>query len=330
MSHHGRMGRSPGEGVSLRVLVVALVVQVGLGAALVLVAVHGFPIVGGGGDGAPARRASGPPAAVPAPAVDGFDVRRAMALARRQVDDFGQRPAGSARLRRLAEALRARLPGGRLEPVPGHPGLRNVIGVLPGRRPAIVVGAHYDTEVHPVGFVGANDGAAGTAAIVELARALSAGPRPPGARELRFVLFDGEEEPPGCAAADFGRCALRGSKAYVRAHRGEVAAMVLLDYVANAGLRLPREASSDRRLWARVRAAAARVGVAEVFPDATQLRVLDDHTPFLQADVPAVDLIDFAYPYRDTTRDTLDKLSGRSLDAVGETVLALLEELRRA
>jgi glutaminyl-peptide cyclotransferase len=325
----GPMERSRGDGLSLRVLVVALVVQLVLGAGLVLVAVHGFPLIGGGGDGTPGRRATGPPPPVPAASVDRFDAGRAMALARLQVERFGQRPAGSAQLRRLAATLRARLPGGRFEPVPGHPRLRNVVGVLPGARPAVVVGAHYDTEFHPRGFVGANDGAAGTAVVVELARALRVRPRPPGAREVRFVLFDGEEEPPGCAEAAFGRCALRGSKAYARAHRGELAAMVLLDYVGNAGLRLPREATSDRELWARVRAAAARVGVAQVFPRTTQLAILDDHTPFLDAGVPAVDLIDFAYRFRDTTRDTLDKLSIRSLDAVGETVLALLDELRR-
>ena len=324
--HHGRMERSRGGAISLRVLVVALVVQLGLGAALVVLAVHGFPLVGGGGgDG----RAAGAPPPVPSATVDRFDARRAMALARLQVEDFGQRPAGSAPLRRLAVRLRARLPHGRFEPVPGHPGLRNVVGSLPGRRPAIVVGAHYDTEYHPKGFVGANDGAAGTAAVVELARALARRPRPAEAHEVRFVLFDGEEEPRGCTAdASFERCALRGSKAYVRAHRGEVASMILLDYVANAGVRLPRERSSDRRLWADVRAAAARVGVAAVFPTGTQLEIFDDHTPFLRAGIPAVDLIDFSYRYRDTARDTLDKLSTRSLDAVGETVLALLERLR--
>ena len=111
------------------------------------------------------------------------------------------------------------------------------------KRDTIVVGAHYDTEYHPKGFVGANDGAAGTAAVVELARAL----RSTSGREVRFVLFDGEEEGPGCSNARFAECALRGSRAYVAAHRGEVGQMVLLDYVANKGLRLPREGGGSRR-----------------------------------------------------------------------------------
>jgi hypothetical protein len=104
--------------------------------------------------------------------------------------------------------------------------------------------------------------------------------------------------------------------------------MVLLDYIANKGLRLPREGSSDAALWARVRAAARSVGVGAVFPPTTQTTIYDDHTPFLRAGIPSVDLIDFSYRYADGVRDTLDKLSLASLDAVGETVYALVSELR--
>jgi glutaminyl-peptide cyclotransferase len=260
---------------------------------------------------------------VPRPTADRFDAPRAFALIRRQLS-HGQRPAGSPQLRRLAEALRRQLPNGRFEAVRGHPGLRNVVGTLPGRGPAIVLGAHYDSEYHPKGFVGANDSAAGTAAVVELATDLRAST----GREVRFVLFDGEEEGPGCSNARFAQCALRGSRSYVAAHRGQVGEMVLLDYIANKGLRLPREGSSTPGLWARVRAAAARVGVQQVFPSTTQTTIYDDHTPFLRAGIPAVDLIDFSYRYADGLQDTLDKLSLASLDAVGETVYALVSELR--
>jgi glutaminyl-peptide cyclotransferase len=143
---------------------------------------------------------------------------------------------------------------------------------------------------------------------------------------VRFVLFDGEEEPPG--STDFLADALRGSKAYAAAHARELGSLILLDYVANAGLRLPREQTSSRALWARLRAAAARVGVQAVFPATTQTGILDDHTPFLERGIPAIDLIDFSYRYKDTLRDTVDKLSSRSLDAVGESVLELVRELR--
>jgi glutaminyl-peptide cyclotransferase len=304
------------------------VVQLALGAGLVVLAVNGFPLIGGGGGrgtAAAPQRATGPFAAVPAARVNRFDTARAFTLIRRQVA-VGQRPAGSPQLRALAEQLRPMLPGGRFEAVRNHPGLRNIVGVLPGRKPAIVLGAHYDSEFHPPGFVGANDSAAGTAAVIELARALRAEHRPRNAREIQFVLFDGEEEPPH--STDFKRDALRGSKAYVRAHRGQIREMVLLDYIANKGLRLPRERTSNRALWARMRAAAARVGVGAVFPARTETAILDDHTPFLDAGIPAIDVIDFSYRYADTVRDTVDKLSERSLDAVGESTLQLMRELR--
>src|SRR5215207_7741494 len=95
--------------------------------------------------------------AVPRPTVDRFDAARAMALVRLQLR-AGPRPAGSPAQRAVAEQLRARLPGGRFEAVPG--GLRNVVGELPGRGRPILLAAHYDTQPYPPGFVGANDAAA--------------------------------------------------------------------------------------------------------------------------------------------------------------------------
>lgn len=269
------------------------------------------------------------PARVAAPPVHRFEVQRAWRVVRLQLS-YGQRPAGSPQLGVLARRLRRLLPSGRFEPVPGHPGLRNVVGTLEGRRPGIVIGAHYDTLVKPRGFVGANNGAAGSAVVVEAARALDRLPPSGRPREVRFVLFDGEEPAAGLPedSSDFYHQGLRGSRAYVAAHPHRTARMVLLDYVGNRGLRLPREGSSTRSLWARVRAAARRVGAGRVFPDETGATIIDDHTPFLRAGVPAADLIDWSYPGHDLS-DRLDKLSPRSLDAVGETVVQLVLDLRR-
>jgi glutaminyl-peptide cyclotransferase len=261
---------------------------------------------------------------VPSATADRFDGGRAWAELVRQTQ-LGPRPAGSATLRRLATQLARRLPSGRVEPLGG--GLQNVTGRLPGRKPAIVLAAHYDTKDIP-GFVGANDAAGGTAAVLEIARALQTVKRPATAPELRFVLFDGEEQPKAHEGEDFYATALRGSKAYAAAHAGELRALVLLDFVANRDLRLPREQGSDPALWARLRKAAQRVGVGRVFPAATVGTVTDDHTPFARAGVPAVDLIDFDYPWWHTVQDTPDKLSRRSLDAAGEAVVELLRTWR--
>jgi glutaminyl-peptide cyclotransferase len=262
--------------------------------------------------------------------VDRFDADQAWSLVERQVA-VGQRPAGSPQLRALAVRLRRLLPNGHFEPIPREPGLRNVVGTLEGRRPGIVLGAHYDTLVEPKGFVGANNGAAGTAVVVEAARALRQLPHPAGAREVRFVLFDGEEPEAGLPeeSRDFYHKGLRGSRAYVAEHPGRTAAMVLLDYVGNRGLTLPREGSSTASLWAQVRAAAARVGAARLFPRRVGPSIVDDHTPFLLEGVSAVDLIDWSYPGHSLS-DGLDKLSRRSLDGVGETVVELVAELRRS
>jgi hypothetical protein len=315
-----------GRGPSARVIVTALVLQLALIGGIIAVAVNGLPFGGHhdatGGADVPASFARA--GTVPRATVNRFDAARALATAQMQVA-AGQRPAGSPTLRRVAEKLRAALPNGRFEDVPGtdpsHP-LRNIVGSLPGPGPVIVIGAHYDTEYHPPGFVGANDAAAAVGAVIELARDIGHLRRSAVSPGIRFVLFDGEEEP--FPTTDFYRDALRGSKAYVQLHAEEVRAMVLLDYIGNKGVRLPREGSSDKALWQQVRAAARRVGVVTVFPDRKQTGIFDDHTPFLRAGIPAVDLIDWSYRYKDTVEDTLDKLSADSIDAVGETIVELI------
>jgi Peptidase family M28 len=277
---------------------------------------------------APACGGSDDEPRAPGGEVDRFDSDRAWRLVEQQVA-VGQRPAGSPQLRRLAARLRPLLPDGRFEPVPGEPRLRNIVGTLPGSRPGIVVGAHYDTLVKPKGFVGANNGAAGTAVVIEAARALATAEPPDGGREVRFVLFDGEEPAAGLPeeSADFYHAGLRGSRAYVAAHPRRTAAMVLLDYVGNSGLRLPREGSSSIELWGQLRAAAGSVGAGRIFPPYSGATIVDDHTPFLRAGVPAIDLIDWTYPGHDLG-DGIDKLSPKSLDAVGETVVELVLRLR--
>jgi hypothetical protein len=148
--------------------------------------------------------------------------------------------------------------------------------------------------------------------------------RPPGAPELRFVLFDGEEPSAGCEP--FVRCGIRGSRAYVERHGPqEIGGLILLDYVANKGAHFPREANSDVGTWTKLRRAAARIGVGGMFGDAGGASLIDDHTPFLQAGITAIDVID--YSYRDGPGDTLDKVSPVVLDAVGETVVELVRGL---
>jgi glutaminyl-peptide cyclotransferase len=286
-----------------------LVLQVILGLALVaLVATDNLPFTDGDADGAPPPR----------PTVDRFDGGSAFGLLREQVE-LGPRPAGSEASQRLAERLRGLLPRGRFQDLPG--GLRNVIGTVRGREPGyVVVGAHYDTK-DIEGFVGANDGASGTAVVTQLARTIRR-PR----HTIQFVLFDGEESPRGTPDADFEEEGLRGSKVAARTFR-DARAMVLLDFVGDRRLSIPREANSRPGLWRRLRAAASRVGAGRVFPPETSGAVLDDHIPFLRVGVPAIDLIDFSFPCFHRRCDDLSAVSERSVDAVGETVYELLRTL---
>jgi glutaminyl-peptide cyclotransferase len=260
-------------------------------------------------------------AATPLPGAP-FDGRYAYELTKLQVS-YGPRPAGSAAQRAVAERLVQLLPGGQFEPVPG--GLRNIVGELPGREPAIVVAAHYDTTDVP-GYLGANNSAAGVGAVVALARALKGDPGSAGQAAVRFVLFDGEEAPRGFT--DFYSEGVRGSKAYVAAHAGETREAIVLDFIALHGEQLARDPSSDSALWSRLRAAAARVHTVDLFPDRLQGLVLDDHTPFLRASIPAIDLIDFSYACWQQVCDDLSQVSRTNLTRVGQTVLELLRAER--
>jgi glutaminyl-peptide cyclotransferase len=299
------MGRLTG----MRPLFVVLLVQVAMLVVFaVLVAVGAFRFLGNDERPAPAT-------------TNRFDGAAAFQLVRMQLS-YGPRPAGSPQSRKLAEKLRALLPSGRFQPVPG--GLRNIVGTVPGRDASrtIVVGAHYDTKDLP-GFLGANDGAGGTAAVVQLARQLR--PRTIGPT-VQFVLFDGEESPRGAPDSQFLTYGLRGSK--VAADRFKHAeAMILLDFVADKDLSLPREATSDPQLWARLRTAAEKAVVGAHFPSAAGIGIEDDHTPFLRRRIPSIDLIDWDFPCYHKTCDNLSAVSEESLDASGEAVAGLLGTL---
>ena len=251
-----------------------------------------------------------------------FDGRYAYELTKLQVS-HGPRPAGSVAQRAVAARLVKLLPAGHFEPVPG--GLRNIVGELPGRKPAIVVAAHYDTTDVP-GYLGANNSATGVGAVIAIARALKGDPRAPGQAAVRFVLFDGEEAPTGYA--DFYSEGLRGSRAYAAAHAKEIREVIVLDFIALHDEQLSRDRSADTALWSRLRAAARRAGTLDLFPPTLQGVVLDDHTPFLRASIPAIDLIDFHYPCWQKVCDDMTQVSAKNLTRVGVTVLELLRSER--
>src|SRR5262249_51362434 len=147
-------------------------------------------------------------------------------------------------------------------------------------------------------------------------------------RRVRVILWDGEESPGAGDDGDFLGTGVRGSRADAAATARRTHRAIAVDMVGDRDLSIPREDASDAPLWRRLRAAAGRVGVGAVFPARSRSPIADDHYPYLERGVRAIDVIDLRYPAWHTTGDDLSQVSPRSLDAVGEALVELLREMR--
>jgi len=202
----------------------------------------------------------------------------------------------------------------------------NLIATIPGQRPdRIILASHFDTKLfRDVRFVGASDGASSTAALIELARVIKARGQLPFTIELLFL--DGEE-----AVVEWqGTDNTYGSRHYVEAARKSgslksLRALILLDMIGDRNLTIRRESNSTRWLTDIVWAAARKLGHRAFMDEETTVE--DDHIPFVKAGVPSLDIIDLDYPQWHTAQDTLDAVGARSLQVVGEVVVAALPEI---
>lgn len=255
-----------------------------------------------------------------------FDGERALGDVYTQVA-FGPRTPGSAGHARVREWLRTELAAaGWMVEVQQSEQLGHAVYNIIARRgdspPEIILGAHYDTRFHadedpdpakrtePV--PGGNDGASGVAVLLELARTLPQDTIPVG-----LVFFDAEDN-----GRTEGWDWILGSRAFVAENELAPRAAVIVDMIGDEDLQIFMELNSDPALRAEIWGTAADLGYGAVFIPETKYSMLDDHTPFLEAGIPAVDIIDFDYPYWHTTQDTADKVSARSLEAVGATLWA--------
>jgi glutaminyl-peptide cyclotransferase len=190
----------------------------------------------------------------------------------------------------------------------------------------ILLAAHYDSRMvndaetplselsQPV--PGANDGASGVAVLLEIARVL-----PAADNDVWLVFFDAEDQ----GNLDGWGWTL-GSQAYADALTVAPKALVLLDMIGDTDLNIYREGSSDTTLKNEIWLTAASLGYTDQFINTEKYNMIDDHTPFLEKGIPAVDLIDFDYPYWHTTADTSDKVSPQSLEIVGNVILTWLKD----
>ena len=266
-----------------------------------------------------------------------FDSKRAWDHLQKQVS-FGPRPSGTPAIVQTRRYIIDQLKAVGIEskeqmfigmtPL-GEVSMANVIATIPGKRSErLVLASHFDTKLYrEFRFVGANDGASSTAALLELGRVLK---QRQNEFTIELLFLDGEEaRMPEWRGLDN----TYGSRHYVDAARkantlSSLKALVLLDMIGDRELTIRRDANSTPWLVDTVWAAAAKLGHSVTFSNELTT-VEDDHIPFLRAGVPAVDIIDLENPTWHTPQDTLEFVSARSLQIVGDVVLAALPEIEK-
>ncbi len=260
-----------------------------------------------------------------------FDSQRAFQDVEIQMS-FGPRPPGSSAHQKTVDYIVAQVRAAGWEAEIhqterlGHP-LQNIIARRNNGGRQIILAAHYDTRLisdhdpdptlRSLPVPGANDGASGVAVLLELARSLP----PDLPLDLWLVFFDAEDQGniPGW---DW----ILGSRAFVEERLDQPQAVVIVDMVGDADLNLYYERNSNAQLMAEIWQLAAELGYADAFIPEYKYTILDDHIPFIEKGITAIDIIDFDYRYWHTQQDTIDKVSAQSLKIVGETLHHWLTE----
>lgn len=291
----------------------------------------------------PAPSSTPPPTSTPpisptpqptAPTIDSstlaFDGAEAIAHAEAQCA-IGPRPAGSEALLQTRDYIESVLvvngwdvvrQDGEFMGVPIH----NVIGVK-GEGTPRMIGAHFDTRpaadqdpnnpTEPI--IGGNDGASGVAVLLELSRILEV----PEGRQVQLAFFDAEDR--GNLDGWPFSVGARLVATDLPVERPE--AMVLLDMIGDADQQIFREQNSDQALNDTIFGIATALGFeGNSFYNRGKYIITDDHLPFIEVGIPAIDLIDFDYPYWHTVEDTCDKLGADSLLRVGQVVEVWIEQ----
>lgn len=256
-----------------------------------------------------------------------FDGEKALKYAQKQLE-FGARIPGSPAHQETISYIETTLKDfGWLtsyqeEELPQY-NLKNIIAKRDSSaQPWVIIAAHYDTRFtadqdpvlanrsNPV--PGANDGASGVAILLEIARVLPKDLQ----KNVWLVFFDAEDQG---QIADWDW--ILGSRSFVSQLTDKPDQVVIIDMVGDADLNLFYERNSDVTMRTTIWNSAADLGYANAFIPQVKYNMLDDHTPFLEAGIPAVDIIDFDYPYWHTTNDTIDKISAKSMKMVGDTLM---------
>ena len=279
------------------------------------------------------------------PVVAAFNGERAMDHVKKQID-FGPRPPGSEQLAKTRAYITKELKSYGLAvsldeftatTPQGEKKMANIVAEIPGEtKTLILISSHYETKFYKdMNFVGANDPAASVGTLIEIGRVLGSRREKPKVT-YRLVFFDGEES----FCEGWSECGdeenpdnTYGSRHYVSQLRARnelenTRAMILLDMMGYKNLELGRDPASTRWLQDIIWQTGRELGDGKVFVDREEGVGGDDHEPFLQAGVDAVDIIQLnSYPHWHRADDTIDKVSAQSMKIVGETVLASLPKI---
>ena len=204
--------------------------------------------------------------------------------------------------------------------------IKNIIAKTGKGTPWIIIASHYDSRIFadrdktPDGRIfpieGANDGGSSTAILLELARTLPFSIN----KQIWLVFFDAEDNG-NIPGYDWSL----GSQYFVNNLVGKPDSVIIIDMVGDKDLNIYMERNSNPELNHEIWGVASELGYTQFIPT-YKYSLIDDHMPFIDAGIRAVDVIDFDYPFWHTTNDTLDKISVDSLKVVGETIFQWLEQ----
>lgn len=258
----------------------------------------------------------------------------------RKIVAFGARPVGSEPHRQMERFIEAQLKLLGCKPesltwtaqTPAGPKpMKNILARIPGTSgKAIAVSGHYDTKLMPgTSFVGANDAGSSAGILLELARVLT---RQRGPDEIWLIWLDGEE---AIRQEWSDEDSLYGSKWLAAKWAADgtakkVRALINLDMIGDRDLNILRDLNSNAQLRELMWTAAREINYGQYFTQTTTA-VGDDHVPFGRIGIPVLDVIDLEYgpanSWWHTDRDTVDKLSARSFQVVGEVLLRTIQKL---
>ncbi len=292
----------------------------------------------------PASATPATPDNVPLPHID---AKRALRYTQ-EVTAFGERYMGNENHKKLERYILNHLRDDHLngdqvdddafvvDTLEGKFPVRSIIAKFPGTKDGIIViMGHYDTNywLRHTGYVGANDGGSSTGILLEYANQLSGG-RSGKKRDgysVWLVWTDGEEAVKSWSDTD----SLYGTRHLAEKWEKagtlkKIKALVVMDMIGDADLDVVRNTIGTPWLLDLIYAAAERLGYQSHFY-IYQSAIEDDHLPFFKRGVPSADVIDLDFGYNNvyhhTKQDTMDKLSPKSLEIVGNTIMETINVL---